>query len=197
MAMLGRSIRDRDGLPTLTPSRHGADLRGRMLHCIGQGSPAVGLAVDGPVANSCRRGTPRRGSPGHQEVHPAGGRLARPRRARPVRQPAGLPDLRLQTQHRTMRTRPGRAKAPSQHDCRPGCGNAVRTDGHAHDLRERASRTSQLAAHAPDPSPIGSAPPQGASSQAGPSPPAAPSPSSPWLPMPTCTAWPCSNGTPT
>jgi hypothetical protein len=43
------------------------------------------------------------------------------------------------------------ATAPNQHDCRPGCGNAARTDGHAHDLRERASRTDQLAAHAPEP----------------------------------------------
>lgn len=43
------------------------------------------------------------------------------------------------------------ATAPSQHDCRPGCGNAVRTDSHARDLRERADRTDQLAAHAPEP----------------------------------------------
>jgi hypothetical protein len=43
------------------------------------------------------------------------------------------------------------ATAPAQHDCRPGCGNAVRTDQHAHDLRERASRADQLAAHAPAP----------------------------------------------
>lgn len=41
--------------------------------------------------------------------------------------------------------------APSQHDCQPGCGNAVRTDQHAHDLRERASRADQLAEHAPVP----------------------------------------------
>jgi integrase len=43
------------------------------------------------------------------------------------------------------------ATAPSRHDCRPGCGNAVRTDGHAHALRERALRAEQLAAHAPAP----------------------------------------------
>jgi len=43
------------------------------------------------------------------------------------------------------------ATAPNQHDCRPGCGNAVRTDSHARDLRERASQTEQLAAHAPGP----------------------------------------------
>jgi integrase len=43
------------------------------------------------------------------------------------------------------------ATAPNQPDCRPGCGNAARTDGHALDLRERAARTDQLAAHAPAP----------------------------------------------
>jgi hypothetical protein len=43
------------------------------------------------------------------------------------------------------------ATAPSQHDCRPGCGNAARTDTHALGLRERAARTEQLAAHAPAP----------------------------------------------
>jgi hypothetical protein len=43
------------------------------------------------------------------------------------------------------------ATAPAQHNCRPGCGNAVRTDSHAQDLRERASRADQLAAHAPAP----------------------------------------------
>jgi hypothetical protein len=43
------------------------------------------------------------------------------------------------------------ATAPSQHDCRPGCGNAVRTDQHAQDLRQRAARTDQLAEHAPAP----------------------------------------------
>jgi len=43
------------------------------------------------------------------------------------------------------------ATAPSRHDCRPGCGNAVRTDGHARDLRERADQTDQLAEHAPAP----------------------------------------------
>lgn len=42
------------------------------------------------------------------------------------------------------------ATAPSQHDCRPGCGNAVRTDSHALDLRKSAARADQLAAHAPE-----------------------------------------------
>jgi hypothetical protein len=43
------------------------------------------------------------------------------------------------------------ATAPSQHDCRPGCGNSVRIDQHARDLRERAHRTDQLADCAPEP----------------------------------------------
>ncbi|WP_426570573.1 integrase [Streptomyces canus] len=43
------------------------------------------------------------------------------------------------------------ATAPRQYDCRPGCGNTVRTDTHAHQLRERASEIDQLAAHAPSP----------------------------------------------
>lgn len=43
------------------------------------------------------------------------------------------------------------ATAPNQYDCRPGCGNAVRLDGHARDLRSRARDTNQLAEHAPDP----------------------------------------------
>lgn len=43
------------------------------------------------------------------------------------------------------------ATAPNQHDCRPGYGNAVRTDGHARDLCERTSQANQLAAHAPGP----------------------------------------------
>jgi hypothetical protein len=43
------------------------------------------------------------------------------------------------------------AIAPNQPDCRPGCGNAVRTDGHARDLRDRAARTEQLADCAPGP----------------------------------------------
>ncbi|CAM5338936.1 hypothetical protein SALBM135S_05648 [Streptomyces alboniger] len=33
------------------------------------------------------------------------------------------------------------ATAPRQYDCRPGCGNAVRTDTYAHLLRERAARS--------------------------------------------------------
>jgi len=49
------------------------------------------------------------------------------------------------------------AIAPNQPDCRPGCGNAVRTDGHARDLRDRAARTEQLADCAPGPSPGGCA----------------------------------------
>lgn len=43
------------------------------------------------------------------------------------------------------------ANAPRQYDCRPGCGNAVRTDTHARLLRERAAEIYQLAAHAPQP----------------------------------------------
>lgn len=43
------------------------------------------------------------------------------------------------------------ANAPRQYDCRPGCGNAVRTDTHARLLRERAGEIYQLAAHAPEP----------------------------------------------
>ncbi|GGW86126.1 hypothetical protein GCM10010320_79810 [Streptomyces caelestis] len=43
------------------------------------------------------------------------------------------------------------ANAPRQYDCRPGCGNAVRTDTHARLLRERADDIYQLAAHAPEP----------------------------------------------
>ncbi|MFI5642338.1 integrase [Streptomyces goshikiensis] len=39
---------------------------------------------------------------------------------------------------------------PTLNDCRPGCGNAVRTDTHARQLRERADEIDQLAAHAPD-----------------------------------------------
>jgi hypothetical protein len=42
------------------------------------------------------------------------------------------------------------AAAPNQYDCRPGCGNAVRTDTHAGLLRERADEIDQLAAHAPE-----------------------------------------------
>jgi hypothetical protein len=43
------------------------------------------------------------------------------------------------------------ATAPRQYDCRPGCGNTVRTDTHARLLRERADELDQLAAHAPGP----------------------------------------------
>ncbi|WP_331732107.1 integrase [Streptomyces sp. NBC_00989] len=43
------------------------------------------------------------------------------------------------------------ANAPRQYDCRPGCGNAVRTDTHARLLRERAAELDQLAAAAPGP----------------------------------------------
>jgi hypothetical protein len=43
------------------------------------------------------------------------------------------------------------ATAPRQYDCRPGCGNTVRTDTHAHLLRKRADELDQLAAHAPGP----------------------------------------------
>ncbi|WP_206336318.1 DUF6381 family protein [Streptomyces torulosus] len=43
------------------------------------------------------------------------------------------------------------ATAPRQYDCRPGCGNTVRTDSHARLLRERANELDQLASRAPDP----------------------------------------------
>ncbi|MFJ8510417.1 integrase [Streptomyces avermitilis] len=43
------------------------------------------------------------------------------------------------------------ATAPRQYDCRPGCGNTVRTDTHARLLRERADELDQLAASAPGP----------------------------------------------
>jgi hypothetical protein len=43
------------------------------------------------------------------------------------------------------------ATAPRQYDCRPGCGNTVRTDTHARLLRERADEIDKLAAHAPGP----------------------------------------------
>ncbi|MFD4916616.1 integrase [Streptomyces virginiae] len=39
---------------------------------------------------------------------------------------------------------------PTLNECRPGCGNAVRTDTHARQLRERADEIDQLAAYAPD-----------------------------------------------
>ncbi|MEU8712789.1 integrase [Streptomyces sp. NPDC048663] len=43
------------------------------------------------------------------------------------------------------------ATAPVQYDCRPGCGNAIRTDSHARLLRERAAEIDTLAANAPEP----------------------------------------------
>lgn len=43
------------------------------------------------------------------------------------------------------------ATARGRYDCRPGCGNAVRTDTHARLLRERAWEIDHLAAHAPGP----------------------------------------------
>lgn len=43
------------------------------------------------------------------------------------------------------------ATAPRQYDCRPGCGNAVRTDSHARLLRERAAELDQLADASPNP----------------------------------------------
>ncbi|MFH9298854.1 hypothetical protein [Streptomyces sp. NPDC017520] len=43
------------------------------------------------------------------------------------------------------------ANAPRQYECRPGCGNAVRTDTHARLLRERADEIYQLSVHAPKP----------------------------------------------
>ncbi|MFC4606919.1 integrase [Streptomyces maoxianensis] len=43
------------------------------------------------------------------------------------------------------------ATAPRQYDCRPGCGNTIRTDTHARLLRERADELDQFADHAPAP----------------------------------------------
>ncbi|RPK27504.1 hypothetical protein EES37_36920 [Streptomyces sp. ADI91-18] len=43
------------------------------------------------------------------------------------------------------------ATAPRQYDCRPGCANTVRTDGHALLLRERAGELDQLADRLPLP----------------------------------------------
>ncbi|WP_063784834.1 hypothetical protein [Streptomyces rimosus] len=44
-----------------------------------------------------------------------------------------------------------RVTAPRQYDCRPGCGNTVRTDTHARLLRERADEIDKLATHTPEP----------------------------------------------
>ncbi|WP_249938647.1 integrase [Streptomyces mirabilis] len=43
------------------------------------------------------------------------------------------------------------ATAPNQYACRPGCGNAVRTDTHARLLRERARTIDRKAARLPEP----------------------------------------------
>jgi hypothetical protein len=43
------------------------------------------------------------------------------------------------------------ATAPKQHACRAGCGNTVRTDTQARQLRQRADEIDTLAAHAPVP----------------------------------------------
>lgn len=43
------------------------------------------------------------------------------------------------------------ATAPRQYECKSGCGNTVRTDTHARQLRERADEIDQLAEHAPGP----------------------------------------------
>ncbi|GAA3084348.1 hypothetical protein GCM10017562_62600 [Streptomyces roseofulvus] len=43
------------------------------------------------------------------------------------------------------------ATGPRQYDCRPGCGNTVRTDTHARLLRQRAAELDQLAGHLPTP----------------------------------------------
>ena len=43
------------------------------------------------------------------------------------------------------------ANAPRQDACEQGCGNAIRTDTHARELRERASERATLAAHSPGP----------------------------------------------
>lgn len=43
------------------------------------------------------------------------------------------------------------ATAPRQYACQSGCGNTVRTDSHARQLRERADEIDQLAAYSPGP----------------------------------------------
>ncbi|MEU5959073.1 hypothetical protein [Streptomyces sp. NPDC047525] len=43
------------------------------------------------------------------------------------------------------------ATAPRQYDCRPGCGNSVRTDTHARNLRQRANELDGLATRVPGP----------------------------------------------
>ncbi|MCX4851397.1 hypothetical protein [Streptomyces sp. NBC_00893] len=43
------------------------------------------------------------------------------------------------------------ATAPRQYDCRPGCGNTVRTDTHARLLRARADELDQFVGHTPGP----------------------------------------------
>lgn len=43
------------------------------------------------------------------------------------------------------------ATAPRQYACTPGCGNTVRTDTHARQLRRQAEEIDQLAARAPGP----------------------------------------------
>ncbi|MGK5627971.1 hypothetical protein [Streptomyces sp. URMC 123] len=43
------------------------------------------------------------------------------------------------------------ATAPRQYACQPGCGNTVRTDTHARQLRTRADEIDQLAANSPGP----------------------------------------------
>ncbi|MFG2630335.1 hypothetical protein [Streptomyces sp. NPDC048473] len=45
--------------------------------------------------------------------------------------------------------KPG-ATAPRQYACQSGCGNTVRTDAHAHQLRQRVKEIEQLATHSPD-----------------------------------------------
>ncbi|MEU6321495.1 integrase [Streptomyces sp. NPDC047009] len=41
------------------------------------------------------------------------------------------------------------ATAPRQYACQSGCGNTVRTDAHAHQMRQRADEIDQLAAYSP------------------------------------------------
>ncbi|MFH8411302.1 integrase [Streptomyces sp. NPDC018019] len=43
------------------------------------------------------------------------------------------------------------ATAPRQYACQPGCGNTVRTDAHARQMRERANEIDRLATHSPGP----------------------------------------------
>ncbi|POG46018.1 integrase [Streptomyces sp. ZL-24] len=59
--------------------------------------------------------------------------------------------LCLYKQDRALCARDGARDAPTLDACVPGCGNIVRTDGHAIDLRARADFLDKQAAHTPQP----------------------------------------------